>query len=502
MIHSSIVWPAEGELQILRHIVDIVRRNPDRFSAAGAALDVEFSTQAIRNRKATYLRDYRKLSNRKRRTRSYQRRHCRFEQISRSPGFQISPIEAVHPPPRRLRDKNGILSRPELPLRERFSLAFRMTFGDKTALHVLQVDRRCDIVDRRLLVAWLRWDPDRGTLKRITAFQDLQTVATDDGISPVMSVGDLDEPPATKVLLVRTDGRVKRNELAWVSMAQKALDAFLTDPECGVVPTIVMRLKSALELMVKLETEPPLNNDPIHRKRLTKLKKQCSLALRACFQSSEGLPDALRTVWSPTVASEIVEMRSSIEVLRTRMACYRANGFNHPILRVSNAPQQVKDEWIMHEQYLWKMVKRLPCLSLGIHEPLNTFRSLDAERATPTPEVLVDPRSTNVKGPATSWATKSPDNNDSDGPEVDPSFALNWSDSTLVTHVELSERFGDNREVVRKRLDRWRHQNGAGWHEIPNRAKNEPRYVYAWGAIKDMFSGRPISSGKRPPKKK
>jgi hypothetical protein len=48
--------PSEDDKKLFQRIIAAVQNNPDRFLAAGAALDDEYSTQAIRDRKAVELR--------------------------------------------------------------------------------------------------------------------------------------------------------------------------------------------------------------------------------------------------------------------------------------------------------------------------------------------------------------------------------------------------------------------------------------------------------------
>jgi len=68
------------------------------------------------------------------------------------------------------------------------------------------------------------------------------------------------------------------------------------------------------------------------------------------------------------------------------------------------------------------------------------------------------------------------------------------------THARLAELFGLPEEALRKRLERWRptHFDG-GWKEDPDRAVNEPKYIYQWRAVRGIIEDM-LASSERPAK--
>jgi hypothetical protein len=60
-------------------------------------------------------------------------------------------------------------------------------------------------------------------------------------------------------------------------------------------------------------------------------------------------------------------------------------------------------------------------------------------------------------------------------------------DDPLLTHVELANRYNVQREATRKRLDRWRSVNDAGWIEATDIRPNEPKYLYRLSAVRNLF---------------
>ena len=68
-------------------------------------------------------------------------------------------------------------------------------------------------------------------------------------------------------------------------------------------------------------------------------------------------------------------------------------------------------------------------------------------------------------------------------------------DDPLLTHIELAKRYQLTREAARKRLDRWRSANDAGWIEANDTRPNEPKYLYRLSAVRNLFDASKSASG-------
>ncbi len=55
--------------------------------------------------------------------------------------------------------------------------------------------------------------------------------------------------------------------------------------------------------------------------------------------------------------------------------------------------------------------------------------------------------------------------------------------SARLSPSDLAQRYGVNAEALRKRLDRWRYVHDAGYAEVSNAARNEPKYLYDESAV-------------------
>jgi len=55
--------------------------------------------------------------------------------------------------------------------------------------------------------------------------------------------------------------------------------------------------------------------------------------------------------------------------------------------------------------------------------------------------------------------------------------------SAKMSPRELATKYGINAEALRKRLDHWRYDHDAGYVEVSNAARNEPRYLYDESAV-------------------
>ena len=223
-----------------RRVIATVRANPNYFSAAGESLDREYSTRAIRDRQAAELRQHRARPDHVKLSRAYQRKVFDYDEAERRLGFRPTPQEAVDSPPQRQRGLDGELQRPGIPLIERFSMAFDDTFRDETSLEVLEAKRRQEVANRRVLLGWLRLDPDRGSLRRITQFQDLRAEPTADGRPLIVPPDDVDPDNYHAVtLFVHRNGSLDHDAPNWLAKTREALDALtrlgVFEPEANPV---------------------------------------------------------------------------------------------------------------------------------------------------------------------------------------------------------------------------------------------------------------------------
>ena len=194
MSRDDAYWPTDGNRRLFRRIIAAVKGNPERFESAGAALDWDYSTQAIRDRRAAELRRHRANPTHTRCSRAFRRKHPPYKETSRQLEFPATPTDVAPPPGPRQKEQDGRPIRPAITLVERLSMAWRDTFEDATSLDVLTAERRREVAMQRVLLAWLRLDPDRGSIRRISEFQELRTVPTDNGLPPPWFPDDA-EPP-------------------------------------------------------------------------------------------------------------------------------------------------------------------------------------------------------------------------------------------------------------------------------------------------------------------
>jgi hypothetical protein len=61
-------------------------------------------------------------------------------------------------------------------------------------------------------------------------------------------------------------------------------------------------------------------------------------------------------------------------------------------------------------------------------------------------------------------------------------------DEARMTHSDLAKKLHLKAEALRKRLDRWRAENGSGWEQVNEREARRPQYVYYVGAIRHVLN--------------
>lgn len=138
------------------------------------------------------------------------------------------------------------------------------------------------------------------------------------------------------------------------------------DHQTSPVEALVRRMEAALRMLLNLEHQKPAApGDSVRGLELVDMRWNCVMALAECYKETEGLRKNLASVWTPEVAQEVADLRTSIKTLQDRLAMSGVNGFNHPhVLVASNAAQDWKDDWISHERRLRFMVRRLRALDL------------------------------------------------------------------------------------------------------------------------------------------
>lgn len=79
------------------------------------------------------------------------------------------------------------------------------------------------------------------------------------------------------------------------------------------------------------------------------------------------------------------------------------------------------------------------------------------------------------------------------------------SDDSHLSPAKLAELFSVPFDALRKRLERWRETNHAGWIENPERGPREAQYLYRVGAVQGIIDALKASgetSSERPAKKR
>lgn len=75
----------------------------------------------------------------------------------------------------------------------------------------------------------------------------------------------------------------------------------------------------------------------------------------------------------------------------------------------------------------------------------------------------------------------------------------NLREDAMMNHVDIAVALDLPSEPLRRRLDRWRMDNAAGWQEISSPPANEPEFIYQIGAIRPVLMEAIVASY-RPPK--
>ena len=224
MLKDGNYYPTDEDRAVFKRIINAVRLNPDWFASPAAALDRDYSTQAIRDRRAAELREHRSIPNHIKRSRAYERKHCQHETLSQQLGFTVTPLEVIPRPPKRLKGADGKPQQPDIELRKRFAYAFQDAFEVEIDLDVFELQAGFDIAARRVLLAWLRREANRGTVRRITEFQELRDKQTEDGIGPLWIPDEAELQNWDKSRFIRQDGGIEQDAPAWIKKARDAID--------------------------------------------------------------------------------------------------------------------------------------------------------------------------------------------------------------------------------------------------------------------------------------
>lgn len=234
-MNSGHFYPSDEDRDVFDRIIAAVRNNTARYREHAAALDRDYTTQAIRARWADNLRQIRAAAElhaqwshkpqhnspkprQGRLSRAYQRKHV--PQL----GCPVPPFESMPGPVKRSRDAYGKLQQPDIALRKRFALAFRDTFEDDRDLTIHPVEERSPVEARRVLLAWLRLDPNRGNVAQITEFQQLRNTSNKYGLAPLIACDDAEMLDWDKALFLCADGGMKRDAPSWIKKARGALE--------------------------------------------------------------------------------------------------------------------------------------------------------------------------------------------------------------------------------------------------------------------------------------
>ena len=155
------------------------------------------------------------------RTRASYRKHINMDLPARSAGDP-----AICSQPKRERNKEGRLIPTFEPLRDRFFLACNYVLNDSTSLPELPALQRLHIASRRVMIAWLIFDPDRSQVAELeTEFSALTTFANENGIAPIFPTGE--ERAAFErgeAMFVRQDGARCAGELQLLEWAKEAIE--------------------------------------------------------------------------------------------------------------------------------------------------------------------------------------------------------------------------------------------------------------------------------------
>lgn len=239
MLKDGYYYPSDEDRAVFKRIIAAVRLNPDWFAPPAAALDLHYSTQALRNRMAAELREHRLNPNHIKRSRAFERKHCQ--------------LKAVSIPPKRVKGEDGKPQQPDIELRKRFDIAFQDAFEDELDLDVHELQAGIDIAARRVLLAWLRRDANRGTVQKITEFQELRNKPTEDGIGPLWIPDDAELQNWDKSRFIRQDGGTERDAPNWIKKARNAVEYLRTQSD---LTAVLLNAEDCSEVNDKTKANP------------------------------------------------------------------------------------------------------------------------------------------------------------------------------------------------------------------------------------------------------
>lgn len=214
-------YPTDDDRAMFHQLVATVRRDPARFRQAAADLDAYYSPEARR-----------------------QRSRAQYDALVRDGSI----TNAVR------REALGPFVEPSVSLAARFQAARDDSFfstlnkpgalcyhyekepNDKrfqTALFLLGRSDQTVVATRRVLLGWLILDAGRGeVIPRVSEFQDLETVFTEDGLTPISMPRD----PALRVkrdkqIFLAEDGSWPSYDADWIRLAQESLEFLEAQPD-------------------------------------------------------------------------------------------------------------------------------------------------------------------------------------------------------------------------------------------------------------------------------
>ncbi len=369
--------PTDEEIALFSRVKEYVNQHRGRFVESAAELDRDYSSRSIRHRQAVELS----------KERNDPKFLCRTRVADRRRGLDV----AHRIPPRRQRDGDGVWQPPLLPLVKCFELAWSDSFDEPASLDVMPWAQREAVALRRVLLAWLRYNPDRGKRPWLTAFQQMVTVATEDGRPP--SYREDDEPvPSPDTLWIRRDGRLEPDAPHWIAAVRAALTVLEGKPENGLIAHAVKIITAAHERLVCLEEVPARNVEPDSRGELARRRDQCISVLREAQRRVTDVRMAHGSEWTPQLKEDVGRLEYALDAMARGLRTACAVGWTHPVPRLGGANEDACRVWAEHEDLMIQMINFLPTLDYGESATTDTGGTADIPTEDETGEGERRPR--------------------------------------------------------------------------------------------------------------
>lgn len=360
--------PTEQDLDLFRQVKEYTNQHRGRFVEIAIELDRRYGSDEIRKRNARERRAVWLDKSLSRNTRAMYRRL----------GYDITHMI----PAKRCRDADGILQRPRKTLVKRFELAWSDTFDNPANIKGMPWRQRESEALRRVLLVWLRCDPDRGRKPWLTAFQQLVTRPTDSGLPPSYRP-DYEPAMSIDALWIRRDGGLDPEAPRWIAAVADAIVVLTGMPGLGLFVHAVDVIHTVNGHLVALEDIPGRDICPERCSELAREKERCIAVLCEARRRVEQMRLVFGVDWTRETKEMVSRLELAVGAMARALRVSKALGWTHPIPHLGGADEDTYKKWNEHDSHMRAMMHVLPTLDYGEEASIpqasksNTTDSLD-----------------------------------------------------------------------------------------------------------------------------